>query len=258
MTQTTEAAVHAAAPGAGRVWDLADTSAGRAVRRRGWDHGGPLAATLGLVALGGAFAPDIAVETRWTVVGAAGLVALLVAGSAVRRRQALLSLLLAFAGLVTPLAAGAVATAATLAQPPVVTSTVVPDRALPTAPQALVASDAFAERPADEQEAAREFATALVLRLRTVHGAFGPYPAALRLSNGSVVEAAGAMQGTSLGAVPRNARLEYRVTRSGGAFAVSVVAGGAGSAGSAGSAAGTGAGVASVTATSALVVAGDD
>lgn len=252
MTQTTEAAVHAAAPGAGRVWDLADASAGRAVRRRGWDHGGPLAATLGLVALGAALAPEIAVETRWTVVGAAGLVALLVAGSAVRRRQALLSLLLAFAGLVAPLAAGAVATAATLAQPPLVTSAVVPDRALPTAPEALVASDAFAERPAGEQAAAREFATALVLRLRTVHGAFGPYPAALRLSHGSVVEAAGAMQGTSLGAVPRNARLEYRVTRSGGAFAVSVVTGGTGGT------AGSSAGVASVTATSALVVAGDD
>jgi hypothetical protein len=251
MTQTTEAAVHAAAPGAGRVWDLADASAGRAVRRRGWDHGGPLAATLGLVALGAALAPEIAVETRWTVVGASGLVALLVAGSAVRRRQALLSLLLAFAGLAAPLAAGAVATAATLAQPPVVTSTVVPDRALPTAPEALVASDALAGRPAGEQAAAREFATALVLRLRTVHGAFGPYPAALRLSHGSVVEAAGAMQGTSLGAVPRNARLEYRVTRSGGAFAVTVVSGGAdGPSGSAG--------VASVTATSALVVAGDD
>lgn len=205
------------------VWDLADASRSRGPRRRGIDLGGPIAAALGVVALGAAVAPGLRIDTRWCLVGAAGAIGLLVAGSALRRRQALLSLLLAAAGLVAPLAAGAVTMQTAAAQPAQVISRVVPDASLVVSQVTLVRSPGFTALSSRRQADAEAFATALVLRLRTLHGVWGPYPAALALSGGSVVEAAGEMQGTALGAVPAEERLEYRVTTSGDAFAMRVV-----------------------------------
>lgn len=206
-----------------RVYDLADASSTRQVRRRGMDLGGPIAAVFGGVALGAAVAPGLPADARWSLVVGSGAIGLLVGLSTIRRRQALLSLLLAFAGLAAPLAAGAITTIVTTAAPPPVATEVVPDRALAVPGDALTSSAAFAGLTRHDRADAEAFATALVLRLRTLHGSFGPYPASLRLSDGSVVEGAGLLEGTALGVVPADARLEYRVTRSGSAFRVVVV-----------------------------------
>lgn len=211
------------ATGTTRVWDLADASDDRPIRRRGTDLGGPSAAALGLVALGAAMAPGLSDEARWSAVIASGVVAVLVGFSALRRRQTLTALLLALAGLVAPLAAGGVTMDTALRAPAVVTSTVVADSALAVHADQLAPTAAFTGLPGAEQADANGFATALVLRLRTMHGSFGPYPTSLALSGGSVVEGPGVLRGTALGVVPDGLRLVYEVTSSGGAFRVTVV-----------------------------------
>ena len=211
------------ATGTTPVWDLTDASRDRTVRRRGTDLGGPVAAVLGLVALGAAFAPGLSNEARWAFVIAAGATALLVGFSALRRRQALISLLLAVAGLLTPVAAGAVTMDTAMRAPAAVVSKVVADSALTHPADALVTSTAMTALSHAEQSSAQAFATALVLRLRTLHGSFGPYPTSLALSTGSIVEGPGLLQGTSLGVVPEGTRLVYEVSESGGAFRVTVL-----------------------------------
>lgn len=211
------------AAGATKVWDLADASLHRGARRHGFDLGGPIAAALGGVALGAAVAPGVNIDARWCLVAGAGVVALLVAFSAIRRRQALVSLLLALTGLLSPLAAGAVAVDTTMAAKPAVTSAVVSDASLTAVDDALVTTRAFTAMSRERRADAAAFATSLVLRLRTLHGSSGPYPTSLDLSDGSVVEGAGLLQGTALGVVPTDARLDYRVTTSGSAFQVVVV-----------------------------------
>lgn len=208
--------------GTTKVWDLADASRDRVPRRRGADVGGPIAAALGLVALGAAIAPGLAAEARWCLVIAAGGTAALIGFSALRRRQALVTLLLAVAGLLTPLAAGAVTMDSAMHAPTAVTSEVVKDSSLAHPDDGIVYSGPFADLPREEQVEAEAFATGLVLRLRTLHGPFGPFPASLALSTGSLVEGPGAFQGTSLGAVPERSRLLYQVTSSGSAFRVVV------------------------------------
>jgi hypothetical protein len=211
------------ATGTAKVWDLADASHDRVVRRRGRDLGGPVAAALGLVALSAAFAPGLEDEPRWCLVVAAGVTAVLVGFSALRRRQALLSLVLAVAGLLTPLAAAAVTADAALRAPAPVTSRVVADAALAHPDDGLVSTPAFDDLPTTTQADAQSFATAVVLRLRTLHGSFGPYPTSLALSTGSVVEGPGVLAGTALGVVPDGTRVGYEVTSSGEAFRVTVV-----------------------------------
>jgi hypothetical protein len=211
------------ATGTTKVWDLTDASRDRAVRRRGADLGGPVATGLGLVALGAALAPGLGNETRWALVIAAGATAVLVGFSALRRRQALISLLLAVAGMLTPLAAGAVTMDSALRAPAAVASEVVAPATLTHPADSLTPSSAFGGLPSAAQIDAGSFATTLVLRLRSLHGSFGPYPTSLALSTGSVVEGPGLLQGTSLGVVPAGTRLVYEVTSSGDAFRVSVV-----------------------------------
>lgn len=210
------------ATGTTRVWDLADASRDHVARRRGTDLGGPVAAVLGLVALGAAVAPGLTEEARWCLVAAAGVTAVLIGFSALRRRQALLSLLLAVAGLLTPLAAGAITMDAAMRAPAAVASEVVADSALRNPADGLAPSSAFADLPQARRADATAFATALVLRLRTLHGSFGPYPTSLALSTGSVVEGPGLLQGTSLGVVPTGYRVVYEVASSGGTFQVTV------------------------------------
>jgi hypothetical protein len=211
------------ATGTTKVWDLADASRDRVARRRGTDLGGPVAAVLGVVAFGAAVAPGLSDEARWCLVAAAGATAVLVGFSALRRRQALLSLLLAVAGLLTPLAAGAVTMDAAMRAPAAVSSTVVADSALTEPADSLASSAAFVGLSHAAQVDATSFGTGVVLRLRTLHGSFGPYPTSLALSTGSVVEGPGVLQGTALGVVPTGFRLVYEVTASGGSFQVTVV-----------------------------------
>lgn len=205
-----------------RVWDLADASTGRAIRRRGIDTGGPVSAALGLAAVVGAVAPGLTDTTRWCVVAALGAVALLVGFAALRRRQAALSLLLALAGLVLPVVAGGVTVIGGLRTPPAVQSSVAVHE-LRDPPGGPRTSSAFASLPAGRQQDATAFATALVLRIRTLHGSFGPYPTSLTLSRGAVVEPSGRFSGLSLGVLPADARLVYTVSRSGEAFRVTLV-----------------------------------
>jgi hypothetical protein len=214
------------AAGTTKVWDLADGSSAHGAHRRGMDLGGPIAATLGVLSLGAAVAPGLPAEARWSLVVGAGVVALLVALSAIRRRQAVLSMLLAFAGLVCPIAAGAVMIDGAMSAKPTVTSAVVPDNAFLAVDDTLVSTPAFATLAPGRRADAEAFATSLVLRLRTLHGTFGPYPTSLQLSNGSVVEGAGGMRGTALGMVPADARLRYDVTASRTTFRVIVLADG--------------------------------
>lgn len=209
--------------GRSKVWDLADASTEQTVRRRGTDLGGPVAAVLGVIAFAAAAAPGIPVTTRWCLVAAAGSIAVLVGFSAMRRRQALLSLLLAVAGLLIPMAAGAVTVAAAMRAPATVQSAVVPDRMLQDPPGGLRPSAAFSSLPTAQQRDAAAFATAVVLRIRTLHGSFGPYPTSLVLADGSVVEGQGRWSGMSLGAVPADSRVVYTVSRTGDAFRVTVV-----------------------------------
>lgn len=211
------------ATGREKVWDLADASVDRVVRRRGRDLGGPIAAALGVVALAGAVAPGVDGPTRWCVVAVAGSVAVLVGFSAMRRRQAVLSLLLALAGLVVPVIAGVVTVADAVRAPAAVQSAVAAHE-LRDPPGGLQPSAAFASLPDRQQSDAAAFATTLVERIRTLHGSFGPYPTSLALSHGSVVEGSGRLGGMSLGVVPAHARLLYTVSRSGDAFRVTVVA----------------------------------
>ncbi|GAA2753418.1 hypothetical protein [Amnibacterium kyonggiense] len=205
-----------------KVWDLADASVERSVRRRGTDPGGPVAAALGVVAFAAAAAPGVADPTRWSVVAAAGSIAVLVGFSAMRRRQAVLSLLLALAGLVLPVVAGVVTIADAVRAPAAVHSTVAAHE-LRDPPGGLQPSAAFASLSGRQQSDASAFATTLVERIRTLHGSFGPYPTSLSLSHGSVVEGSGRLGGMSLGVVPAEARLLYTVSRSGDAFRVTVV-----------------------------------
>lgn len=230
------------ATGTAKVWDLADSSRDRLARRRGTDLGGPVATVLGVVALGASLAPGLADEPRWCLVAAAGATAVLVGFSALRRRQALLSLLLAVAGLLLPLAAGAVTMDSALRAPAAVSSAVVRTTRLAGDTDGLSTSAAFTALSRTAQVDAESFATTIVLRLRTLHGSFGPYPTSLALSTGSIVEGPGVLQGTSLGVVPNGARLVYEVTTSGDEFRVTVVS--------------LADPAATVSATSALVVAG--
>lgn len=211
------------ATGTTKVWDLADASHDRAVHRRGMDAGGPVAAVLGAVALGSAVAPGLTAEARSCLVVVAGTVAVLVGFSALRRRPALLSLVLAALGLIAPLVAGVVTMDAAMHAPAAVTSRTVPEDALAHPADALRTSAGFADLPAHQRADAQAFATGLVLRLRTLHGSWGPYPTSLRLSDDSVVEGSGLLQGTELGVVPDTSRLVYEVTPSGRAFRVAVV-----------------------------------
>lgn len=206
-----------------RVWDLTDASTGRPVTRRRTPLSAPVSAGIGLVAVAASVAPGVDGATRWSVVAATGVVAAVVGFSAVRRRQTLLSLLLAVAGLLLPVAAVAVTVGSAIRAPAAVQSSVVTDDAVAASPGGLRASAAFSSLPAGQRTDAEAFATTLVLRLRALHGAFGPYPTSLALSNGSVVEGAGPLGGTSLGVVPARARLRYEVSRSGDAFRVTVV-----------------------------------
>ncbi|MGT2427062.1 hypothetical protein [Amnibacterium kyonggiense] len=205
-----------------RVWDLEDATIAHAVRRRGRDLGGPAAAALGVVSFAAAAAPGPPDPTRWCVVAASGTVAVLVGFSAMRRRQAALALLLALAGVLIPVAAGVVAVAEAAAAPATVQSTVA-EHGLQDPPAGLLPSGSFASLPAADRSAASAFATTLVLRIRDLHGSFGPYPASLALSHGSVVEGPGPLGGTALGVVPAQARLVYTVSRTGDAFRVTVV-----------------------------------
>jgi hypothetical protein len=211
--------------GATKVWDLADATQQSRGRRRGMDAGGPIAAALGGVALCAAIAPGLPLDARWCLVAGAGVVALLVACSAIRRRQALLSLLLALTGRVAPVAAVAITVDATTAAPAAVTSSIVSDASLGAMHEFVVPSVAFVALPSVRQTEAEAFATALVLRLRSLHGTSSPYPPSLQLSNGSIVEGSGVLQGAALSAAPNGTRLVYEVTATGSAFRIVVISG---------------------------------
>jgi hypothetical protein len=211
------------APGANRVWDLADASTGSARSRRGTGWGGPVAATAGAAAVVAALAPGLPLELRWTGVVVAGLVALPVGFATLRRRLTATSLVLALLGVVAPFVAGVATWDGATAAPPAVRSITVPDATMTVAEQTLTRSRAFAALPAAERADAAAFAGALALRLHALHGSWGPFPTALQQSQGSLVETSGLLQGAPLGAMPRDTRLEYEVAASGSAFRVTVV-----------------------------------
>ena len=213
----------AAAPGADRVWDLADATVGPARSRRGTWWGGPVAASIGVAAVGVALAPGVPTELRWSGVAVAVLVALPVGFSTLRHRLTATSFALALVGVVAPFVAGVAAWDGATAAPPVVRSTTVPDATMAAADRTLSESAAFAALPADDRADATAFAAALALRLHALHGSWGPFPVALQQSQGSLVETTGPLRGAPLGAVPRGTRLEYEVATSGSAFRVTVV-----------------------------------
>ncbi len=211
------------APGANRVWDLADASVGPARSHRGTGWRGPVAASVGVVALLVALAPGMAAELRWSGVAVAALVALPVGFSTLRRRLTATSLVLALVGVVSPFVAGVATWDGANAAPPLVRSTTVPDATMTVAEQTLSESSAFAALPPSERADAAAFAGAVALRLHALHGSWGPFPTALQQSQGSLVETTGLLRGAPLGAVPRGTRLEYEVAASGSAFRVTVV-----------------------------------
>lgn len=210
-------------PGATRVWDLADASAGQVGGRRGAGPGGPVAAVAGIAAVVAALAPGLPLELRWTGVAVAGLVALPVGFRTLRRRLTATSLVLALVGVLTPFVAGVATWDGADAAPPTVRSTTVPDADMVIAEQTLSQTPAFTALPPAERADAAVFAGALALRLRALHGSWGPFPTALEQTQGSIVETTGPLRGAPLGALPRGMRLEYEVAASGSAFRVTVV-----------------------------------
>lgn len=212
-----------AEPGGFHVWDLADDSSGWTRRRRTVGWGGPIAATAGVAALAAGLTPALPAELRWCGVIAAGLVAVPVGFSTLRRRLAATSIALALVGVITPFAAGVAVWDATVTTAPVVRNRTVPDAEMYVAEQTPSQNRAFAALPRRDRDEAAAFAAALALRLHTLHGSWGPFPGALQQTQGSLVEMSGPMAGAPLGAVPAGTRIEYDVAASGTAFRITVV-----------------------------------
>lgn len=211
------------AAGTVKVWDLNDSSAHRRrPGRRSLDLAAPIAAVLGVIALVAALWHGMPTVNRWCVVVPFGGIGLLVGFSALRRRQTAMSMLLALAGIVLPIAAGVIAATASDA-PPAVTNSSIADTALADVPTVLTPSPTFGALPADERTQDEALVDALVLRLRSLHTRYGPFPTQLAQSNGQIVESAGLLRGTPLGVLPIHSVLRYEVARSGETFRVTVV-----------------------------------
>ncbi|WP_133763701.1 hypothetical protein [Amnibacterium kyonggiense] len=208
--------------GATPVWDLSTVSQRRYTPRVRPSRTAPAAAGFGLAALGSATVLPAAPETRWFLVVALGLVAVLVGVAALRRRQTRRGLLLAIVGVLAPaIAVAAVAVQAAQA-PATVTSSTVQRATLQPDSNALVPTPGFTTLAGERQVAMRDFLSATVLQLQTMHGSWAPLPTALAVSNGALVERDGVFQGTALGAVPESDRVTYQVSSDGTAFRLSV------------------------------------
>lgn len=218
MTQRTQPTFSAATP----VWDLSTVSQRRFMPRVRPSRTGPVAAAFGLAALGSATILPAAPETRWFLVVALGLVAVLVGIAALRRRLTRRGLVLAVVGLVAPAVAIAAVAVQGAQAPATVTSATVQRATLQPDSSALIPTPGFTALSADRQVEMRDFLSATVLQLQTMHGAWAPLPTALAISNGALVERDGTFQGAALGAVPRSERLSYQVSSDGTAFRLAV------------------------------------
>lgn len=211
--------------GSVQVWDLHDETQGVTVfedRGHELDFAGPIAALLGAVSVGAALSAGLPVLFRWVLVVGLGVAAFVVAVAGLRRPQTVLTLGLAAVGLLAPVAAAVVLSSTPLTASTVVRNTSMPATTTGATSTTLTRTAAFEALPATDRRAAGTFASGLVLRLRTLHGDYGPFPEKLALSGGGVVEAAGDLRGTPLGPLPDGMRLTYSVTADRTAFRVVV------------------------------------
>lgn len=206
-----------------KVWDLSDSSAHRIRERPRFDRGGPIAVAFAVVALAVAVADGVPVVTRCCLVAIFGGVGMLVALSAVRRRQTLASLTVGLTGLVLPLVAVALALAAINAAPAAVTNSTLQSSAPAIAETAPSPSPDFAQLPFADRADATRTAVQLVFRLRNLHGTDGPYPTALASSDGTVVERSGLYRGLPLGVLAEGTHLLYAARADGRAFRITIV-----------------------------------
>jgi hypothetical protein len=204
------------------VWDLGAASQRRFTPRARPSHAGPVAAAFGVVALGAALLPSVAIETRLFFTIGFGVISALVGFSALRRRQTRTALLLAVVGVAAPVLAIAAIVLQSVQEPATVTSSTVQRATLQPDSSALVPSHEFGALTSDEQGEMKAFLVATVLQLQTMHGSWAPFPRSVAVSNGVLVEGDGILRGASLGAMPRGEILAYEVSSDGTAFRVAI------------------------------------
>lgn len=196
------------------VWDLSDDTVYPPPQIEhepvAADRSGPIAAGAGVLALVAALIPDLPSVSRWCLLIGLGVVAVLVGFSALRRRQILLTVLLAVTGIALPVLA--VLGTVLLPRPAAPVENAVLAADSPTSTSATVQSTprlrtaSLADRTVAEEAAAR-----LALHLRAMHGSAGPFPLSLSNDDDMLVETGGAIDGVQVGRIPAGVHVHYAV-----------------------------------------------